>query len=211
MPQATLSKAEEIIPVKESRYRRCRHHFIVAAIRAPFKIGGFLPSSKALARAMAARVELHKPGTVVELGAGTGVVTHALIQAGVKADNLVVIERDEKLHAVISHHFPHLNILCADAIELDKVLADIGVNKVNALVSSLPFLVMPKEVRNAIQEQMAKVIGKDGIIVQFTYGPKSPISIQSMRKNHLHGKRIKLVMGNVPPAHVWVYRRVDSH
>lgn len=212
MPQATLSKKPaESLPVKESRYRRCRHHFLVAAMRAPFKIGGFLPSSKSLARAMAARVDLHRPGTVVELGAGTGVVTHALIQAGVKPDQLVVIERDEKLHTLITHQFPQLNILCADAIELDKVLAGIGVTKINALVSSLPFLVMPKEVRNAIQEQMAKVIGKDGMIIQFTYGPKSPISIQSMRKNHLHGKRMKLVMANVPPAHVWVYKRVDNH
>jgi len=209
MPQGLLNKKEARDEnVKPMSYRRGRHHFIAAAMRAPFKIGGFLPSSKALARAMASGVDLHKPGAVVELGAGTGVVTHALLQAGVKPDNLVVIERDEKLHALISNHFSHLNILCADAIELDKVLAGIGVTRVSAVVSSLPFLVMPKEVRNAIQQQMAKVIGQDGVIIQFTYGPKSPITITQMRKNHLHGKRHKLVVANVPPAHVWVYKRV---
>lgn len=210
MHPAALDKTDEVLPVKQSRYRRCRHHFLVAAMRAPFKIGGFLPSSKTLARAMAARVDLHQPGVVVELGAGTGVVTHALIQAGVKPENLVVIERDEKLHTLISKQFPHLKTICADAIELDKVLAGIGAGKVNAVVSSLPFLVMPREVRNAIQEQMARAIGNDGIIIQFTYGPKSPITIQEMRKNHLHGRRMKLIVANVPPAHVWVYRRVAA-
>ena len=208
MPLVMLNKKEEASPsVEPKKYSRGRHHFIVAAMRAPFKIGGFLPSSKALARAMASGVDLHKPGTVVELGAGTGVVTHALLQAGVQPDNLVVIERDENLHAVICKHFSHLNILCADAIELDKVLAGIGVTKVNAVVSSLPFLVMPKEVRNAIQAQMAKVIGADGVIIQFTYGPKSPITPAQMRKNHLQGKRHKMVVANVPPAHVWIYKR----
>lgn len=201
-------------PVSElpnaARHRRGRHHFIVAAIRAPLKIGGFLPSSRALARAMASGVEVHKPGTVVELGAGTGVVTHALLQAGITPERLVVIERDMRLHSLISAQYPHLNILCEDAIELDKVLAGMGATKVNAVVSSLPFLVMPKHVRNAIQEQMAKVIGDDGVIIQFTYGPKSPITMKQMRKNHLHGRRLKLVVANVPPAHVWVYKRVKA-
>ncbi len=195
------------IPAKQSRYRRGRHHFVVAALRAPFKIGGFLPSSKALARAMASAVDLNKPGAVIELGAGTGVVTHALLQHGVTPENLIVFERDEKLCGLIRQHFSHLNILQADAIELHKVLAEIGVTKVNAVVSSLPFLVMPTEVRNTIQERMAEVIGTDGIIVQFTYGPKSPITAAQMRRINLVGKRHKLVVANVPPAHVWIYKR----
>lgn len=202
------NKKDDVVQsIKPAKYRRGRHHFIFAAMRAPFKIGAFLPSSKGLARAMASAVDLSRPGAIIELGAGTGVVTHALLQAGVKSDKLVVIERDVMLHEHITKHFPQLNILCADAIELDKELAKIGVTKVNAVVSSLPFLVMPKEVRNAIQAQMAKVIGEDGVIIQFTYGPKSPITITQMRKNHLVGKRHKIVVRNVPPAHVWIYRR----
>lgn len=203
MPNPTDNAAA----AKPRRHRRGRRHFIVAAMRAPFKIGGFLPSSRSLARAMASGVDLHRPGAIIELGAGTGVVTHALLQAGVPVDRLVVIERDEKLHALISKAFPHLNILCADAIKLDQELQAVGVTKVNALVSSLPFLVMPMPVRNAIQEQMAKVIGEDGIIVQFTYGPKSPIGARQMRKLNLQGRRMKLVIRNVPPAHVWIYKR----
>lgn len=175
-------------------------------MRSPLKIGGLLPSSRGLARAMAAPVDLSKPGVIVELGAGTGVVTHALLQHGVPPERLVVIERDDKLHHVLSAQFPGLNILKADAIELDKVLASIGATQVNAVVSSLPFLTMPKPVRAAIQKQMAAVMG-DGIIVQFTYGPKSPISRSQMRKYNLHGKRVKMIVTNVPPANVWVYRK----
>lgn len=201
------AKAANANPVGRGRGGQ---HFLVAAMRSPFKIGGFLPSSKRLAQAMASGVDLHKPGAVVELGAGTGVVTHALLQAGVKPENLVVIERDENLYTLIRKHFAQLNILCADAIELDSVLAAIGVTQVNAVVSSLPFLVMPREVRNAIQRQMAKVIGQDGVIIQFTYGPKSPITSTQMRKNGLQGKRHKLVVANVPPAHVWIYRRLKG-
>ncbi len=193
-----------------SKPSRSRHHFVIAALRSPMKIGGFLPSSRGLARAMAAGVDLKRPGHVVELGAGTGVVTHALLQAHVPAERLVVLERDERLHEIICGHFPQLNVLQADAIELDTVLEKIGVTKVCAVVSSLPFLVMPEPVRNAIQAQMAKVIGDNGVIVQFTYGPKSPILPAQMKALHLEGKRMKLVIGNVPPAHVWLYSRIKA-
>lgn len=189
---------------------RSRHHFVIAALRSPMKIGGFLPSSRSLARAMASGVDLKRTGHIVELGAGTGVVTHALLQAHVPVDRLVVIERDERLHEIICGHFPQVTILKADAIELDTVLANIGVHKVSTVVSSLPFLVMPDFVRNAVQAQMAKVIGDDGVIVQFTYGPKSPITPKQMKALHLQGKRMKLVIGNVPPAHVWLYSRVKA-
>ena len=107
----------------------------------------------------------------------------------------------------MTSHFPHLNVCCADAVRLDQVLAEQGVTQVNAIVSSLPFLSMPKEVRYAIQHHMATLIGEHGVLVQFTYGPKSPISRPMMKKYQLQGKRIKLVVANVPPAHVWVYKR----
>ena len=41
---------------------------------------------------MAAGVDLKREGHVIELGAGTGVVTHALIQAQVPLDRLVVMD-----------------------------------------------------------------------------------------------------------------------
>jgi len=210
MPQAMHNELQEVTMPDDQRHPARRHHFLAAWVRSPFKIGGLLPSSRALARAMAVGVDVKKPGAVIELGAGTGVVTHALLQAGIAPGRLVVIERDEKLHAIMSSQFPHLNILCADAITLDTVLAGAGVTKINSIVSSLPLLSMPKAVRQAIEHQMATLIGHDGCIVQFTYGPTSPISAQQMHKYHLHGRRMKLVMANIPPAHVWVYRKSET-
>ena len=203
IPQAARKKAN----TEHVSHRRGRHHFIVAAMRSPLKIGAFLPSSRGLAKAMASGVDIKREGAVIELGAGTGVVTHALLKAGIQPEKLVVIERDERLHHLMMMQFPQLNILKADALHLDTVLSERGVSKVNAIVSSLPFLVMPTEVREGIQHHLATLIGDDGVLIQFTYGPASPISSGVMRKYKLHGKRMKLVVANVPPAHVWVYRR----
>jgi len=191
----------------QPKHRSKPHHFIAAWIRSPFKIGACLPSSRALARAMAAEVDIEKPGVIIELGAGTGAVTQALLHAGIAPERLVVIERDKRLHALMSVQFPHLNVVCADAAEMDAVLDNMRVRQISAIVSSLPLLSMPKPVRLAIEHHMLTLIGNDGHLVQFTYGPKSPINRQQLRKYQLHGKRKKLVVANVPPAHVWVYKR----
>ncbi len=170
-------------------------------------MGAALPSSKALARAMAAQINQASDGAVVELGAGTGVVTHAILESGISTEKLLVIEREKKLHSLLTGLYPNIRILCEDAMELDKVLEKSGMQKINAIVSSLPFLSMPQEVRQGIQEQMVKAIGDDGIIIQFTYGLQSPIDVNELKNYRLVGRKVKFVMLNVPPAHVWVYRR----
>lgn len=189
------------------RQRARKRHFLAAWIRSPLKIGALVPSSRKLAHAMAAEVDTGKPGSIIELGGGTGAVTQGLLSAGIPPERLIIIERDRKLHAVLTSHFPDLNILCADVAELDKVLIGAGVTRVNAIVSSLPLLSMPKPVRQAIVHQMAAAIGHDTVLIQFTYGPRSPISRQHLRHYHLQGRRKKLVVANVPPAHVWVYKK----
>lgn len=188
---------------------RLRHHssFIKAWMRSPFKVGAVLPSSRWLARAMAQQVDIKKSGSVIELGAGTGVVTYALLQTGMEASRLIVIEREQKMFTSLAAHFHHLNVLCADAMHLDEVIKAQHVTHINSIVSSLPLLSMPKLVRRTIEYRMAEAIGKEGRIIQFTYGPKSPISKETLKRYKLTGRRVRMVLANVPPAHVWVYKK----
>lgn len=188
-------------------HQKLHRHFIAAWLRSPLKMGAALPSSRSLARAMVAQIDFEKSGTIIEVGAGTGVVTNALLEASIPADRMLIIEREKQLHALLHSMFCNLKVLCADAMELEEIVKDQGITKVNAIVSSLPFLSMPVAVRHGIQEQMAKVIGDDGIIIQFTYGHKSPINKSEMRLYGLTGKRVKTVITNIPPAYVWVYRK----
>jgi phosphatidylethanolamine/phosphatidyl-N-methylethanolamine N-methyltransferase len=193
--------------VPNPKHRRKRHHFLAAWLRSPKGIGALLPSSRSLARAMVAQIDTSVPGMIIELGAGTGVMTHALLEAGIPPERLIILERDQMLHDVLAAQFPGLTVLCEDAVNLDKILAKHGSSEVCGIISSLPFLTIPKDIGQAIQVQMAKIIGKAGVIVQFTYGMQSPITKPQLQKLGLVSKRCKIVVANVPPAHVWVYRQ----
>jgi len=184
-----------------------RPQFLAAWMRSPLKMGSFTPSSKSLARAMAERVNLAEEGMVVELGAGTGAVTHALVAANIPPERLLVVEREPRLFAILHSQFPQLRIVRADAAELAQVLEECGVTKICAIVSSLPLLSMPRGVRTKIEASMAAAISGGGNIVQFTYGPSSPIPQDRWRSLRIYGKRKRFIVSNVPPAHVWVYRR----
>lgn len=189
----------------QKQYHR---HFIAAWLRSPLKMGAVLPSSRKLAQAIARQVDIGKEGAVVEIGAGTGVVTKALLGVGVSKNNLLVIEREKQFYNLLERDFPELRLLCADAMNLEAVLQKSDVSKVNAIVSSLPLLSMPSSVRLVIEEQMAKAIGDGGIIIQFTYGHRSPISGSELERYRLKGKRVKTVVANIPPAHIWIYERL---
>ena len=47
---------------------------------------------------------------------------------------------------------------------------------------------------------------EDGVLVQFTYGPSSPVSRRILQRLGLEARRTSWVVENFPPASVWRYR-----
>ena len=190
-----------------THHQRKRVSFIAAWAKSPLKIGAILPSSRALAHAMAQTAAIHADNRiVVELGAGTGMVTQALVNVGITSNNLIVVEREALLLEILAQQFPTLCVVGHDAQYLDALLQERNIDEVGVVVSSLPLLTMPRVVREKIESQMVKAIGKEGTIVQFTYGSNSPIPKTRWAEYHIYGQRITRVLTNIPPAKVWIYQ-----
>lgn len=195
-------------PQHRARKRAARRAFWGAWIRSPRTVGAIAPSGPFLSRAMARQVDAHHAGTVVEIGAGGGAVTRALLEAGVKPERLLVIERDRRLCALLKRHFPQASIVHGDAAELASLLAEHRVHKVSAIVSSLPLLALPKPVCEAIVKAMLHALEPGAPLIQFTYSIHSPISRRLLKRHRAEGRRARWVALNFPPAMVWRYERV---
>jgi phosphatidylethanolamine/phosphatidyl-N-methylethanolamine N-methyltransferase len=190
------------------------HHgtalFLKRWLRQPFSMGAVVPSGRLLAEAMA-RATLDaiagRTGHVVELGAGTGQVTQALLDAGIPADRLAPVERDGELARYLRHHFPKLKTVEGDAVRLPTLLRDQGVAEVAAVVSSLPLLSLPGDVVDGIVRGVFAALPKGGALVQFTYGPSPPIPRTLRHGLALEGSRGRRIWRNVPPAVVWTFRK----
>ncbi len=181
--------------------------FLGRWLRNPKAVGAVVPSGKSLAAAMVAEVDIAAEGAIIELGGGTGNITDALLEAGHAAQDITVIERDPAFHNLIARRFPEVQVLQGDAAHLRSLLSTAGVNKVKAVVSSLPLLSSPDRVCLQIISEAMAVLGEDGCFVQFTYGPASPVSRRISNRLGLQGSRASWVMDNIPPAAVWRYRQ----
>jgi phosphatidylethanolamine/phosphatidyl-N-methylethanolamine N-methyltransferase len=184
--------------------------FLKRWLRKPLAVGAVVPSGRLLAREMAratlAALGGH-PGSVIELGAGTGEVSRGLLASGLAADRLVLVERDPELAAFLRRHLRGPRIVEGDAANLGELLASHGIESVGAVASGLPLLSLPTAVVERIVRGAFEALPADGGLVQFTYGPASPMPRLVSDRLQLTGDRGRRIWRNVPPAVVWTYKR----
>ena len=174
----------------------------------PAIIGAIMPTRPPLARAMARAAVGSWP--IVELGGGTGPITRALVESGAMPRHLTVIERHPIFHRLLTDRFPSLRVLCGDAEELGNMLAPAEMGRVGVVVSSLPRVGWPLSRQRSILEQCFTALRGEGVFLEFSYGPLSPIPARLVKELDLAPRRLQRVWGNFPPATIWEYRRADT-
>jgi phosphatidylethanolamine/phosphatidyl-N-methylethanolamine N-methyltransferase len=175
--------------------------FIRELLRHPAKVGAVWPSSPQLARKMAESVPIDGTGLVVELGAGTGAVTQALLDRGVSAERLLVIERSALFVAHLRRRFPQARVMLADATTLASFLPKDM--KVDTIVSSIPLRSLPEWEAGAVVRQWRAVLSPQGQVVQFTYALRGAFDY---RLEGFLRCASRIAWANLPPARVIVFR-----
>ena len=168
----------------------------------PYRIGGILPSARPLARVMAsAGMQARRgEGPVVELGAGTGTITRALIENGVGEGELVLIERDRQMCRWLKQRFPRAAVVRDEAARLGMILARECAGAASVVISSLPLRNMGMREREAIVEASLDAVPEGGALVQYTYARHPAVACAQLG---LECRRVGFVAMNVPPAGVW--------
>jgi phosphatidylethanolamine/phosphatidyl-N-methylethanolamine N-methyltransferase len=175
--------------------------FFRAWLSRPLQVGAIAPSSAMLAELMTKEISAtHAP--VLELGAGTGVFTQALVARGLSEADLTLIEYSADFSRLLRQRFPAARVRCMDAARLSRAGLFEGASA-GAIVSGLPLLSMtPKRVM-AILSGAFGFLRQDGAFYQFTYGPKCPVPQRILDRLGLKSRRIGHTRLNVPPAAVY--------
>ncbi len=177
--------------------------FILSLLKSPSTVGALVPSSPQLSKLIASQVGWES-SYVLEVGAGTGSITEALLNSGFPASRLLVIERDPSLAAHLRRRFPDIRVRCGDAENSGAILCEEGISHVQTLISSLPLLNLNGDNRIAIVRGMMEVLAADGQLIQFTYAANCPFPTARLG---LHAERLGRVWMNIPPAVVWRFTR----
>ena len=177
-------------------------------LRAPTRVATVTASSDALVAAMLAPHRLGGAPVVVELGAGTGRVTDALrSRLGAGARHLAV-EINPVLAERLAARHPDVTVLAADAARLPEVLREHGVERVDALVSLLPWSAYAAAPVPAIA---AGVLAPTGTFTQVTLRGLHLLPPARRQRRDLRAAFGSLtasptVRGNLPPARVLIAR-----
>ncbi len=177
--------------------------FMKQLVRKPSEVVALAPSSTELANTMASFLpDGHK--RVVELGAGTGKITRALMKNGVMPDDITIVETSTEFCAHLRHEFPYATVHQTRAEEI----SDLDIIGTTAVVSGLPLLSMSAASQRAIVKGAFDLMGPDGRFIQFTYGPVPPINAAIIRDLGLTYETSVRIWGNLPPAVVYCFRRM---
>ena len=172
-------------------------------LQKPLRIAAANPSGARLADALAHCVELDRPGSVLELGAGTGSLTRGLVRAGCPPGRIIAVEREPRLAAVLRSEFPGIRVIQGDATRIDESFVG-REGRLAAVVSSLPIKWFPLEAQRAIVKPCLELLGPGGCFLQITNAFSSPLPIERLG---ISGREVCRVWLNVLPAQIWAYSR----
>ncbi|WP_262057633.1 class I SAM-dependent methyltransferase [Streptomyces sp. STR69] len=171
---------------------------ITEFFRRPLMTGAVAPSSRRPAYAMTEGIGLEQARTVAELGPGTRVFTDAIVARLASDARLVAVELNPVLAArpTATRRDTRLTAVQGSAAE-----------RAAAVVSGLPWTVIPQNQRGYILDAVTEVFAPGGRFTTFAYlhaawtPPARQLTAEPARRfNRL--ERSKTVWANLPPAFV---------
>lgn len=176
--------------------------FASAALRNPAQVGAVAPASRWLAQAIVRELCATRCRTVVEIGAGTGALTRAIVERLPDLARLVAIERDPLLVGWLRRRFPKVEVVQSCASDIGRVVQP---EVATAIVSSLPFRSMNRRDVARCSEAFESALSLDprSALIQYTYGHGATPPFAASRSG-FRWSRARTVLMNVPPATIWV-------
>lgn len=176
-------------------------------------VAAISPSSSHLAAAMLAPLRMERSHVVVELGAGTGAITRALLEELPPSATLLVFEINRRFFNYLKRRFsdPRLVLIHASAEHLDSELRRRGVHRVDAVASSLGLGLMSERQRHALFKRLLPFLHDETVLTQYHYvhglqfanGRLRWLSLGPLLGRYFGSVQSKITWRNLPPAFVF--------
>jgi len=195
----------------ETTERNARLRFFRTFLSNPLQVGAVVPSGRALTREILSPIDFDSAKVLVELGPGTGAFTAEVLKRRHGDTRLIAVELNPDMAEWISRRHPEVELVRDDARNLRRHLRARGIERVDAIISGLPFTVFPAQVQSGILESVHDALAPDGQFVTFSYYhcvlmPGAHRFEKLLEKTFRRVERVPAIW-NVPPAFVFRCRR----
>jgi phosphatidylethanolamine/phosphatidyl-N-methylethanolamine N-methyltransferase len=167
----------------------------------PLQMGSVVPSSPALCQRVVHQVHRTSDEAVLELGAGTGVISRAMLDGGVPASRLFVVEIVAAMTQHLRHILPGAHVVEGDARRLPELIPAEWHGRIGTVVCGIPLVLLPLAEQKRFIDAIEAVAPGRGFL-HYSYCATSPLP---WRKHGLIARREAWTPLNIPPASVWRY------
>jgi phospholipid N-methyltransferase len=181
--------------------------FLKEFVSRPHEIGAIVPSSPALARAVAASVDWSRVRVAAEYGPGLGSVTEEILSR-IDGRDFFAVELNEVYANRFAERFPHVTLYRDSVANIVEICATHGVERLDCVISGLPWANFSDALQDQLLDATFRVLADDGQFVTFAYthGLALPSGRRFRRKldrEFRNVTRSRVVWLNTPPAVVY--------
>ena len=164
-------------------------------------IGSMVPSSKYLAAKMLDHIPFKNKKLIIELGPGTGIFTEKIIQKLDVTTQLIVLELNSEFYQELKAKICHTNVHIkeASADKIGEIMLELGFEKADIIISSLPLANFSAKLRNSILEVVKESLNENGSFIQFQYS----LNAYKNLKKLFPVVKLNFTALNFPPAFVY--------
>ena len=173
--------------------------FLRAYVRDFRAVGAVTPTSASVSRAIADYVGTPKRRAVAELGAGTGPITRALLEALPPDGRLWAFEISdefvEHLRATIDD--PRLTVVPLSAAEAPRIVREAGLEGFEAVASAIPFSLLGKALTRDLLGKTIEAMVPGAPFVALQY---HPTYLPPLLREQFGPIERRFCLWNLPPA-----------
>lgn len=179
--------------------------FFRGFLKHPVMVGSIIPSSKTLINKMLRDVDWANTKLFVEYGPGVGTFTRPILRRLAPDATLVTIDTNPDFCDYLKRSISdsRLQIVNGSAADVGTILAQLGFDKADYIISGLPFSTLPTGVGPAIAKATAESVRPGGAFLVYQFRPSVRTIIEPFFDRVDHA--FELI--NVPPAQLWWFRK----
>jgi phospholipid N-methyltransferase len=187
--------------------------FVEEAINDISTVASVSPSSRFLAAAMSEPLPLGRARVAVEFGAGTGVITEAMLEQLPPDATLFVFEINKRFLDCLRSNItdPRVILIDSSVDNLDIELRKYGIRKVDAVASSLGLAFLTDDHRHALFQRLSPFLHRRSVFTQYQYiyglqfdhGRVSRLDLMPLLTQYFTSVQCKIEWRNLPPAFVF--------
>lgn len=161
-------------------------------------VGAISPSTRFLGEKMLENIDFDNVRSIVELGPGTGVFTDLIIERLRPDARLYIFELNEAFHQSLEKRIKdeRVSVIHDSAEFISKYTGEVPVD---VIVSSLPLMVFPDDLRKRVIQESFNILKRKGKYVQFQYSLQSKKLLEATFTN----VNVRFTLKNFPPAFVY--------